>query len=190
MQPPAGQWLFFVAIDKQGHSAFANTHERAPQATRPCTEERCAVTDVRRAAVCGKPIGHSLSPVIHNAGYAAAGLPNWTYTAIECAEAELAGLVAGLGPEWAGLVADHAAQGGRARVADDVVAGRRGGRRGQHPGTPAGRRPGSPTTPTPPAWCGCSATAGVGRAPTSRCSAPAARPGRPWPRPPSLARRR
>ncbi|MFI7547772.1 shikimate dehydrogenase [Actinoplanes sp. NPDC049599] len=57
----------------------------------------------RRAAVCGKPIGHSLSPVLHNAGYVAAGLLTWTYTAIECAEAELPGLVAGLGPEWAGL---------------------------------------------------------------------------------------
>jgi shikimate dehydrogenase len=57
----------------------------------------------RRAAVCGKPIGHSLSPVIHTAGFAAAGLLTWTYTAIECAEAELPALVAGLGPEWAGL---------------------------------------------------------------------------------------
>ncbi len=57
----------------------------------------------RRAAVCGKPIAHSLSPVIHTAGYAAAGLLNWTYTAVECAESELPGLVAGLGPEWVGL---------------------------------------------------------------------------------------
>jgi shikimate dehydrogenase len=56
-----------------------------------------------RAAVLGKPVGHSLSPVIHNAGYAAAGLTGWAYTAIECAEAELPDLVAGLGPEWAGL---------------------------------------------------------------------------------------
>jgi shikimate dehydrogenase len=53
--------------------------------------------------VCGKPIGHSLSPVVHTAGYAAAGLLTWRYTAIECAESELPGLVAGLGPEWAGL---------------------------------------------------------------------------------------
>ena len=59
--------------------------------------------DVRRAAVCGKPIAHSLSPVIHNAGFAAAGLAGWSYTAIECAESELPTLVAGLGPEWAGL---------------------------------------------------------------------------------------
>ena len=58
---------------------------------------------MRRAGVLGKPIGHSLSPVIHNAGYAAAGLADWRYTAHECAEAELPDFVAGLGPEWAGL---------------------------------------------------------------------------------------
>ncbi|MBX6749913.1 MAG: shikimate dehydrogenase [Micromonosporaceae bacterium] len=51
----------------------------------------------------GRPIGHSLSPVIHNAGYAAAGLTDWSYDAHDCGEAELAGFVAGLGPEWAGL---------------------------------------------------------------------------------------
>ncbi|MBY8875310.1 shikimate dehydrogenase [Micromonospora sp. PLK6-60] len=56
-----------------------------------------------RAAVVGKPIAHSLSPVLHNAGYAAAGLTGWSYTRIECAADELAALVAGLGPEWAGL---------------------------------------------------------------------------------------
>lgn len=51
----------------------------------------------------GKPIAHSLSPVIHNAGYAAAGLTGWSYSAIECAEVELPERVADLGPEWAGL---------------------------------------------------------------------------------------
>ncbi|AGL19453.1 shikimate dehydrogenase [Actinoplanes sp. N902-109] len=57
----------------------------------------------RKAAVLGKPIAHSLSPVIHAAGFAAAGLFDWSYTAIECAETELPQLVAGLGAEWAGL---------------------------------------------------------------------------------------
>ena len=57
----------------------------------------------RRAAVCGQPIAHSLSPVIHNAGFAAAGLSGWSYSAVECAEPGLAALVGGLGPEWAGL---------------------------------------------------------------------------------------
>jgi shikimate dehydrogenase len=59
--------------------------------------------EIHRAAVFGKPIAHSLSPVIHNAGYAAAGLTGWVYTAVECAEAELPDRVAALGPEWAGL---------------------------------------------------------------------------------------
>ncbi|HEX7744069.1 MAG TPA: shikimate dehydrogenase, partial [Micromonosporaceae bacterium] len=58
---------------------------------------------VRRAAVLGSPVAHSLSPAIHNAGYAAAGLTGWSYTAIECTEAQLPELVVGLGPEWAGL---------------------------------------------------------------------------------------
>jgi shikimate-5-dehydrogenase len=56
-----------------------------------------------KAAVLGKPINHSLSPVIHNAGFTAAGLDGWSYRAIECAEAELAAFLDGLGPEWAGL---------------------------------------------------------------------------------------
>ncbi|WP_410814227.1 shikimate dehydrogenase [Micromonospora sp. 067-2] len=58
---------------------------------------------LRRVAVLGKPVAHSLSPVLHTAGYAAAGLTGWSYTRIECAAAELPDLVAGLGPEWAGL---------------------------------------------------------------------------------------
>ena len=61
------------------------------------------MTPGRRAAVLGKPIAHSLSPVIHNAGFVAAGLSGWSYVAVECAEAELADRLDGLGPEWAGL---------------------------------------------------------------------------------------
>ncbi|MCW6008994.1 hypothetical protein K1W54_31290 [Micromonospora sp. CPCC 205371] len=72
---------------------------------------------MHRAAVLGKPIAHSLSPVIHNAGYAAAGLAGWEYTAMECAEAELPDRVAGLprggpGPGGGRAAADHAAQRG------------------------------------------------------------------------------
>jgi len=58
---------------------------------------------VRRAAVLGSPIGHSLSPVLHQAAYRALGLTEWSYQAIECDEAGLPGLLASLGPEWAGL---------------------------------------------------------------------------------------
>ncbi len=50
----------------------------------------------------GSPIAHSLSPVLHRAAYAELGL-SWTYDAVEVAQAQLAGFVGGLGPEWRGL---------------------------------------------------------------------------------------
>ena len=56
-----------------------------------------------KAAVLGSPIAHSLSPVLHHAGYVALGLDGWTYTAIECAEAGLPALIASCGSGWAGL---------------------------------------------------------------------------------------
>jgi shikimate dehydrogenase len=64
---------------------------------------QAARTGWHSAAVLGRPVAHSLSPTLHTAGYAAAGLDGWSYTAVECAEDELAAFVAGLGPEWAGL---------------------------------------------------------------------------------------
>ena len=48
----------------------------------------------RLAAVLGKPIGHSLSPMLHRAAYAALGLAGWRYNAIECAEDELSRVLA------------------------------------------------------------------------------------------------
>jgi shikimate dehydrogenase len=41
------------------------------------------------AAVLGSPIGHSLSPALHNAAYEVLGLTAWHYRAIECTETEL-----------------------------------------------------------------------------------------------------
>ena len=56
-----------------------------------------------KAAVLGSPIAHSLSPVLHRAGYQALGLDGWAYQAIECDEAGLPGLIGRCGPDWAGL---------------------------------------------------------------------------------------
>ncbi|MEV6685968.1 shikimate dehydrogenase [Streptomyces sp. NPDC051130] len=56
-----------------------------------------------RAAVLGSPIEHSLSPVLHRAAYRELGLADWSYDRFEIDEAALAGFMAGLGPEWAGL---------------------------------------------------------------------------------------
>lgn len=57
----------------------------------------------RRAAVLGKPVSHSLSPVLHRAAYEALGLIAWSYERVEMDAESLAGHVADLGPEWAGL---------------------------------------------------------------------------------------
>ncbi|MGA8115750.1 MAG: shikimate dehydrogenase, partial [Actinocatenispora sp.] len=75
----------------------------------------------RRAAVLGRPVHHSLSPVIHNAGYAAAGLTGWRYDVHEVDEHELAGFVASLGPEWAGLSLTMPLKHVALRVADEVT---------------------------------------------------------------------
>lgn len=57
----------------------------------------------RRCAVVGRPVAHSLSPVLHAAAYAALGLTGWRYDAVDLGVDELPGFVAGCGPEWAGL---------------------------------------------------------------------------------------
>lgn len=57
---------------------------------------------VRRCAVLGSPIGHSLSPVLHRAAYRELGL-DWRYDAVELSGGDLAGFLRSLGPEWRGL---------------------------------------------------------------------------------------
>ncbi len=55
-----------------------------------------------RCAVLGDPVSHSLSPLLHRAGYAALGL-SWTYDAVQVPLGGLASFVSGLGEEWRGL---------------------------------------------------------------------------------------
>jgi shikimate dehydrogenase len=48
-------------------------------------------------------VAHSLSPVLHRAAYAALGLPDWTYDALDIGAEDLPVLLAGLGEEWVGF---------------------------------------------------------------------------------------
>jgi shikimate dehydrogenase len=67
-------------------------------------EARPGPLAVRRAAVLGSPIAHSLSPVLHRAAYRRLGLDGWSYGAFDVGEAALPDFVAGLDPAaWAGL---------------------------------------------------------------------------------------
>lgn len=57
---------------------------------------------VRRAAVLGSPIAHSLSPVLHRAAYRELGLA-WKYEAIEMTPQRLPDFVASRDASWVGL---------------------------------------------------------------------------------------
>ena len=54
-----------------------------------------------RAAVLGSPIEHSLSPVLHKAGYDALNLQDWDYTRFEVTD--LAAFLAEVGEEYKGF---------------------------------------------------------------------------------------
>jgi shikimate dehydrogenase len=56
-----------------------------------------------KAAILGKPVAHSLSPVLHQAAYAALGFTDWTYERVECDERGLADFLNSRGHDWAGL---------------------------------------------------------------------------------------
>ncbi|MBW3079344.1 shikimate dehydrogenase family protein [Bifidobacterium simiiventris] len=58
---------------------------------------------VNHCAVLGKPIAHSLSPVLHNAAYHALGLDDWEYGRHEVGETDLGDFLNGLDPTWHGL---------------------------------------------------------------------------------------
>lgn len=75
-----------------------------------------------RAAVLGSPIAHSLSPVLHTAGYAAAGLGEWDYTRIECTAAELPRVVGEAGTEFRGFSVTMPCKFAALEFADEVTA--------------------------------------------------------------------
>lgn len=51
----------------------------------------------------GRPVAHSLSPVLHTAAYRATGLEGWSYDAHDVGADELGAFVAGLDGSWRGL---------------------------------------------------------------------------------------
>ena len=68
------------------------TPSASPQPARPT-----------RAAVLGDPVEHSRSPLLHNAGYGAAGLSDWHYTKIQCNAEQLPQLIDDIGADYAGF---------------------------------------------------------------------------------------
>ena len=73
-----------------------------------------------RAAVLGRPVTHSLSPLLHRAAYADLGLTDWTYDALDIGAEDLPVLLAGLGPEWRGFSVTMPCKQAAADLADVV----------------------------------------------------------------------
>ena len=55
------------------------------------------------AAVLGKPIAHSLSPLLHRCAYAELGLTDWTYERFEVGQGELTSFLAERDDTWRGF---------------------------------------------------------------------------------------
>ncbi len=66
------------------------------------TPEFDSLNGLRRCAVLGSPIKHSLSPALHRAAYARLGL-NWIYERVEVDADGLTSWVDGLDASWRGL---------------------------------------------------------------------------------------
>lgn len=75
-----------------------------------------------RAAVLGSPIEHSLSPALHNAGYAAAGLKGWEYTRILCEADDLPRIVGGADGSFRGFSVTMPCKFAALDFADEVTA--------------------------------------------------------------------
>jgi shikimate dehydrogenase len=72
----------------------------------------------RRAAVLGRPITHSLSPVLHRAAYADLGL-DWSYDAIDCRAQDLPAVLS-TRDDWAGFSCTMPLKRAVLDVADEV----------------------------------------------------------------------
>lgn len=74
-----------------------------------------------RAAVLGSPIKHSLSPLLHNAGYAALGLKDWEYTRFEVTEKSLPEFIERVPADYHGFSVTMPGKFAALKVADSVT---------------------------------------------------------------------
>ncbi|OEY23905.1 shikimate dehydrogenase [Corynebacterium sp. Marseille-P4321] len=74
-----------------------------------------------RAAVLGSPISHSLSPVLHSAGYEAAGLQGWEYSRILCEAEDLPRVVGECDASFRGFSVTMPCKFAALEFADDVT---------------------------------------------------------------------
>jgi shikimate dehydrogenase len=69
----------------------------------------------------GRPVAHSLSPLLHRAAYAVLGLTDWEYDALDLGADDLPVLLAGLGEEWRGFSVTMPCKQAAVDAADEVA---------------------------------------------------------------------
>ncbi|SER46643.1 shikimate dehydrogenase [Corynebacterium cystitidis] len=74
-----------------------------------------------KAAVLGLPVEHSLSPVLHGAGFSAAGLDNWEYERIECSAEDLPRIVGQASEDYRGFSVTMPGKFAALEFADEVT---------------------------------------------------------------------
>lgn len=74
-----------------------------------------------RCAVLGSPIEHSLSPVLHTAGFEAVNLTGWSYSALECTADGIPGILAGTSADVAGYSVTMPCKFAALKAADTVT---------------------------------------------------------------------
>jgi shikimate dehydrogenase len=69
----------------------------------------------------GRPVAHSLSPLLHRTAYAALGMTDWQYDALDLGAEDLPVLLAGLGEEWRGFSVTMPCKQAAVDAADEVA---------------------------------------------------------------------
>ena len=113
LTPPTGRGSTTCSRTSEGNHFFTDSASEfleAKQALRGRGPRLRLMTT--RAGVIGSPIGHSLSPAIFTAAFAASGL-DWAYEAFEVAEGEAEAFLGRVRAGLTGAVGDDAAQGRR-----------------------------------------------------------------------------
>ena len=137
--PPKAPWLFWVTVNPDtGETLFATTndeHNAEPAQARPVARRARSVTSAASRAGRQCSVTRSRTrcrPTLHRAAYAALGLEDWRYDAIDVTEDGLAGLRRGPRRLVGRAEPDHAAQAGRDPAARPRRAAGPGGRRREH----------------------------------------------------------
>lgn len=75
---------------------------------------------MKKAAVLGSPVEHSLSPLLYKAGFEAAGLDDWDFERIECTAEDLPRLVGNAPEEYRGFAVTMPGKFAALEFADEV----------------------------------------------------------------------